>query len=194
MFLEYALCLDPRATLDVGRVADMCNEGGPDALPSRENDMMQREGTMSSGSKACFAAVVLAFGAHAAIAEEKAATPPPAVTQAAPGIKRTILQKFDVPGTSYETTYMRVEFDANLDVPRHTHPGPEASYILDGEVTLTLDGQEPMLLKAGDTTYFPPGIIHSGKIGPKGVVLLNAYVLEKGKPFMVKAESAPAAK
>lgn len=159
---------------------------------------MQSNRTTRAMLTAALGAVVLAGGAVASWSEEKAPSPPPAVTQATPGIKRTILQKFEVPGTNYETTYMRVEFDANMEVPRHTHPGPEASYILDGEVTLTLDGQEPKLMKAGDTTMFAPGIIHSGKIGPKGVVMLNAYVLEKGKPFMVKvepaADAAPVAK
>jgi quercetin dioxygenase-like cupin family protein len=114
---------------------------------------------------------------------------PPAVTQAAPGIKRTVLQKFDVPGTNYETTMMKVEFEPNFEVARHTHPGPEASYVLEGELTLVLDGQEPKLLKTGDTTLFQPAIIHSGKVGPKGVVLLNSYVLEKGKPFMTRVDA-----
>ena len=115
---------------------------------------------------------------------------PPAVTQAAPGIKRTILQKFDVPGTNYETTYMKVEFEPNFKVDRHTHPGPEASYVLEGELTLVLDGQEPKLLQPGASTLFQPGIIHSGLVGPKGVVLLNTYVLEKGKPFLTKVDAA----
>jgi uncharacterized cupin superfamily protein len=33
---------------------------------------------------------------------------------------------------------------------RHTHPGLETSYVLDGEVTLTIDGQPPKVYKAGD--------------------------------------------
>lgn len=133
------------------------------------------------------AAMLFSLAPHAGEAKK-----PPAITEAAPGIKRTILQKFDVPGTNYESTFMRVEFDANFDVPRHTHPGPEASYVFAGEVTLTLDGQAPQRLKTGDTIYFPPGIVHSAKVGPQGVVLLNSYVLEKGKPFMSKVET-PAA-
>ena len=131
---------------------------------------------------------VLVAIAPASRAEEQAK--PPAATQAAPGIKRTILQKFDVPGTNYETTFMKVEFEPNYEVARHTHPGPEASYVLDGEITLILDGQDPKVLKPGDTTLFQPGIIHSGKVGPKGVALLNSYVLEKGKPFMTKVDAA----
>ena len=145
--------------------------------------MMRRFGALGC-------AVLLVAGSAHVWAEE---TPkPPAVTQAAPGIKRTILQKFDVPGTNYETTYMKVEFEPNYEVARHTHPGPEASYVLEGELTLVLDGQEPKLLKAGDTTLFPPGLIHSGKVGPNGVKLLNSYVLEKGKPFMTKVDASGA--
>ena len=117
---------------------------------------------------------------------------PPAITQAAPGIKRTILQKFDVPGTNYETTFMKVEFVPDYAVDRHTHPGPEASYVLEGEITLILDGQDPKVLKPGDTSYFAPGIIHAAKVGPKGVALLNSYVLEKGKPFMTKVDASGA--
>ena len=117
---------------------------------------------------------------------------PPAITQAAPGMKRTILQKFDVPGTAYEQTLMKVEFEPNYDVPRHMHPGPEASYVLDGEIALIAGGKEPQTFRAGDTSYFPAGFVHAGKAGPKGVVLLNSYVLEKGKPFMTKVDAGGA--
>jgi quercetin dioxygenase-like cupin family protein len=146
---------------------------------------------MTAMLKQIAALVVLALaGAPVALrAEEKAAAPPPAATQAAPGIKRTILQKFDVPGTTYEVIFMKVEFVPDFVVDRHTHPGPEASYVLDGEITLLLDGQPPKNLKPGDSTYFPPAIIHSGKVGPKGVVLLNSYTLEKGKPFLTKVDA-----
>ncbi len=141
-----------------------------------------------------FASVVLALlalGTAPAVSRAEEAKPP-AVTQAAPGIKRTILQKFDVPGTNYETTFMKVEFEPDYAVDRHTHPGPEASYVLDGEITLILDGQNPKVLKLGDSSLFQPGIIHSGKVGPKGVVLLNSYILEKGKPFITKVDASGA--
>ncbi len=139
-------------------------------------------------------ALGLALGAVIAVPSAPRAedAKPPAVTQAAPGIKRTILQKFDVPGTNYETTVMKVEFVPDHVVGAHTHPGPEASYVLDGELTLTLDGQEPKLLQAGATSLFAAGVIHSGKVGPKGVVLLNTYVLEKGKPFITRVDAAGA--
>lgn len=133
-------------------------------------------------------AICAAFPMHQARAEDQK---PPAATQAAPGIKREILQKFDVPGTSYETVIMRVSFDANMEIPRHTHPGPEGSYVLEGEVTYMIDGQEPVQRVAGGSITLPGNAIHAAKVGPKGVVLLGSYILEKGKPFMTKVE-APA--
>ena len=145
---------------------------------------------------ACLAVMAFVVCAVPAMAEEtKPAAPAADAPAAVPGPKRTVLQKFDVPGTQYETTVMKVEFEPNFEVARHTHPGNEASYILDGEITLMLEGQEPKVMKAGDTTLFPAGLAHGGKTGPKGVVFLNTYVLEKGKPFLTKVEAAaPAAK
>ena len=117
---------------------------------------------------------------------------PPAVTQAAPGLTRTILQKFEVPGTNYEMTFMKVELVPGYDVPRHVHPGPETSYVLEGEITYMLDGEAPQVLKPGDTKMFNPGQMHSAKVGPSGAKVLGSYVLEKGKPFMTKVDASGA--
>ena len=130
------------------------------------------------------AILALATAPVALRAEDKAAAPPPAATQAAPGIKRTILQKFDVAGTNYETTVMKVEFVPDHVVGAHTHPGTEASYVMEGEITLTTGPGAPLTMKAGDTILFPAGTAHGGKVGPNGVTFLNTYVLEKGKPFI----------
>ena len=65
----------------------------------------------------------------------------PAATQQTATIKRTPLQKFDVPGTSYETVIGIAEIAPNVNIGRHTHPGPESGYMLDGEMVLLIDGQ-----------------------------------------------------
>ena len=132
--------------------------------------------------------IALSFGA---LAEER---PPPAITEAVPGLKRAILQKFDVPGTNYEMVLLRVEFPAGFDVTRHSHPGPEASYVLEGEITYLLDGQPPAKRVAGESIELPMDAIHGAKIGPTRVVLLNSYVLVKGRPLVEPAKGpAPAA-
>ena len=142
---------------------------------------------------AAVASLAVMFVPFMALAEEKTAPPAAAVQAtppATPGIKRTVLQKFDVAGTNLEVTFMKVEFEPGFEVQRHTHPGNEASYIQEGEITLVLEGEEPKLLQAGGTAYFPAGLAHGGKVGLKGVTLINTYVLEKGKPFMTKVEAA----
>jgi quercetin dioxygenase-like cupin family protein len=105
---------------------------------------------------------------------------PPA---AAPGIKRTVLQKFDVPAGERETVSALVELGPNMDAAKHTHPGPETGYIVEGEITLNVDGQPPKLLKVGDSYYVPAGTPHSGRSGANGVKFVGIYVVEKGKPL-----------
>src|ERR1700686_2957539 len=74
---------------------------------------------------------------------------------AAPGIKRTVMQKFDVPAGERETVSALVELPPNTDAAKHTHPGPETGYIVEGEITLNAEGQPPKLLKVGDSYYVP---------------------------------------
>jgi quercetin dioxygenase-like cupin family protein len=123
----------------------------------------------------CAAVVMLAF-AGAALA------------QAPAPIKRTPLQKFDVPGTSYETVIGIAEIVPNVNIGRHTHPGPESGYMLEGEMTLLVDGQPPKPLKAGDSYQIPPGAIHDAKTGAAGAKVIATYVVEKGKPLASPAQ------
>ena len=41
---------------------------------------------------------------------------------------------FDAPGTNYETVI--AEIVPNVNIGRHTHPGLESGYMLEGEMTL----------------------------------------------------------
>jgi len=106
-------------------------------------------------------AAALAIGG-VALAQQMA---PPAPA----GLKRTVLQKFDVPAGDRETVVALVELAANTDAARHTHPGPETGNIVEGEITLNIDGQPPKLLKVGDSYYVPAGAIHGGRSGSSGV-------------------------
>jgi quercetin dioxygenase-like cupin family protein len=108
---------------------------------------------------------------------------PPALAQQTPTIKRTPLQKFDVPGTNYETVIGIAEITPNVNVGRHTHPGPESGYVLEGDFTLLVEGQPPLPLKAGDSYKVPSGAIHDARSGEKGAKVIATYVVEKGKPL-----------
>jgi quercetin dioxygenase-like cupin family protein len=99
------------------------------------------------------------------------------------GLKRTVIQKFDVPAGDRETVVAVIDIPANTDVARHTHPGPEVDYILEGEVNLVVEGQPPKTYRAGDSFAIPQGTPHGGKSGPGGAKLLGTYIVEKGKPL-----------
>jgi len=98
-------------------------------------------------------------------------------------IKRTPLQKFDVPNTSYETVIGIAEIAPNVNVGRHTHPGPESGYLLEGDFTLLVEGQAPKPLKAGESYQVPAGAVHDARTGEKGAKVIATYVVEKGKPL-----------
>jgi quercetin dioxygenase-like cupin family protein len=88
------------------------------------------------------AAIVLVAVANSIAAQQSAAPT---------GIKRTMLQKVEVPGTSYEAITAIAEVPPNTTAGRHTHPGPETGYVVEGAMTLLIEGQPPMALKAGDS-------------------------------------------
>ncbi|HEY6383257.1 MAG TPA: cupin domain-containing protein [Pseudolabrys sp.] len=107
----------------------------------------------------------------------------PAATQQGATIKRTPLQKFDVPGTNCETVIGMAEIVPNVNVGRHTHPGPESGYMVEGEFVLYVEGQPEKIVKAGQSYQIPPGAIHDAKTGPSGPKVVATYVVEKGKPL-----------
>jgi mannose-6-phosphate isomerase-like protein (cupin superfamily) len=51
--------------------------------------------------------------------------------------------------------------------PHHTHLTETAHIILDGEMTLTMDGHSATY-HAGDRVDVPAGALHSARMGPRG--------------------------
>jgi quercetin dioxygenase-like cupin family protein len=105
-----------------------------------------------------------------------------------PGVKRTILETHDVPGTGYQSVLGIAEVGPNVAVARHTHPGPEISYILAGSLTLDVDSQPQRSLAAGQSIFVPAGTPHGGRAGPSGVKVLANWIVEKGKPLASPAK------
>ena len=57
----------------------------------------------------------------------------PHVAQAPqPGSRRTDLQRHDLSAPGREVVQVRVDFDPGYVSPRHTHPGEEIIYVLEG--------------------------------------------------------------
>jgi quercetin dioxygenase-like cupin family protein len=79
---------------------------------------------------------------------------------------------------------MDVVIDAGATVARHTHPGIESSYVMEGKIELPVQGQPTRMLKAGDVFQIPPNTPHAGgkASNPKTRVMIT-YIVEKGKPL-----------
>ena len=115
------------------------------------------------------------------VATEAAAQGAPAATS---GVTRKILSKTDGPTAGYETLLVEAEIDAGVAVARHTHPGIESAYVLEGGFELPIQGQDTRMLKAGDGFMIPPNTPHAGgKPGTAKTKVLITYILEKGKPL-----------
>lgn len=104
------------------------------------------------------------------------------------GIKRELVQKADVSMPNREAIVVRVEVAPGVLAGRHTHPGDEISYVLEGEGEIQIDGEAPKKIKAGDAFVIPAGKIHNPKnTGTVPLKVLAVYVLEKGKPLATPA-------
>ena len=98
-------------------------------------------------------------------------------------VKRTILQRADVPGTNLELIYATVEIAPGFKAGRHFHPGVVMAQVVEGEFWFAPDGQPEKILKAGEALTVPDRAIHNEGATDKGVKLSAVYVLEKGKPL-----------
>jgi quercetin dioxygenase-like cupin family protein len=128
---------------------------------------------MRSQASTIFTALALAIAAACAVT---------ALGQA-PGIKRTLLQRSDV-GESRDAILGVAEIAPGAAAGRHTHPGIEFGYVLEGSASLEIEGEMPKLLKAGDSYMIPAGRIHDARtVGDQPAKVLATYVVEKGKPL-----------
>jgi quercetin dioxygenase-like cupin family protein len=116
-----------------------------------------------------------------ASAQQPAGTPPTAP------IKRTILQRADVPGTNLELIYATVEVSAGFRAGRHTHPGVVMTQVIDGDFWLQFDGQPEQVLRAGESLTLPDRAVHNEGALDKPLKLIVVYVVEKGKPLVSPA-------
>jgi quercetin dioxygenase-like cupin family protein len=126
-----------------------------------------------------FSLAVMAFVATTALASAQ---------DASSGIKRTPLQKIDFPD-NYTTITGLAEIAPGVSAGRHTHPGIETGYVLEGETVLSIDGQPDITMKAGESYTIPAGVPHDAKaVGEKPVKVLGIYVIERGKPLASPAK------
>jgi quercetin dioxygenase-like cupin family protein len=110
---------------------------------------------------------------------------PPRAAIAQAGIRRTDLQRHDLGTTGREAIQVRVDFAAGAAFGKHTHPGEEIIYVLEGSLEYEVEGKPPVTLKAGDVFFVPAGTVHAAKnVGTSNAAELATYIVEKGKPVL----------
>jgi quercetin dioxygenase-like cupin family protein len=83
----------------------------------------------------------------------------------------------------------KVELDEGVAAGRHSHPGDEISYVLEGEGELLIEGEDPRRVKAGESFVIPAGTVHDAVNTGKGPMkLVGVYVVDKGKPLATPAK------
>jgi quercetin dioxygenase-like cupin family protein len=101
------------------------------------------------------------------------------------GTKRTDLQRHDLSVPGREVIQVRVDFDPGYVSPKHTHPGEEIVYVIEGTLEYQVEGKPPVTLKAGEVLFIPVETIHAAKnVGSGNGAELATYIVEKGKPLL----------
>ena len=81
---------------------------------------------------------------------------------------------------AYSDNIMTVEvhFEKGAIGPLHSHPHEQLTYVLSGEFEFTI-GDETKVVKAGDTLYKQPNIMHGCRCLEAGVLLDNFTPVRK---------------
>jgi quercetin dioxygenase-like cupin family protein len=102
------------------------------------------------------------------------------------GFTRMIIERQDLSVAGREIVQSVVEIPAGMHAGRHTHPGEEVGYVLEGTLTLMVDGKPAQTVKAGESFFVPAGTIHDGK-ALAAVKVLSTHIVEKGQPLATPA-------
>jgi quercetin dioxygenase-like cupin family protein len=108
-----------------------------------------------------------------------------AVQQQVPGLTRTDLQQHDLSIPGREVIQNRVEMDSDAPAIRHSHPGEEIIYVLEGSLQYEIDGDPPKTVSAGEALTVPAERVHAVRnVGDGKAAELATYVVEKDKPLL----------
>ena len=89
---------------------------------------------------------------------------------------------------------IRVDYEpAGFTRGTHRHPAGAYVYVIDGSVMFGVDDREPVVLKAGESFYEPPGALHSVSRNASRELpasLIAFFVLEDGQCATVHESEA----
>jgi quercetin dioxygenase-like cupin family protein len=109
--------------------------------------------------------------------------------QQTPAVKRTILQKQGLQAEGQEGVMALVEIPPGAREGRHTHPAEGFVYVLEGTLTVDMEGKPTATYKAGDSFFIERGKIHEGvNNGTTPVKAVAVFVADKGKPMTTQVK------
>ncbi len=122
--------------------------------------------------------IIVAAGMVAAAALSQQARPPASGFQAKP--------YFEMPLEKDPSRVVRLQ---NVVIPPgagnqfHRHPGDQWWAVQEGEVTFTVKGQQPRVMKPGDFVYVPRGTIHRNQnLSKLPARSIELNITDKDKP------------
>jgi quercetin dioxygenase-like cupin family protein len=137
--------------------------------------------TMTRRDFAGFASCAICLATGFAATDASAQGTAPAATA---GVSRKVLSQMDGPAPGYVTLVVAIEIEPGVLIARHTHPGIESGYVIEGGLDLPIEGLPTVTLKPGDGFQVPVGRPHAGgKNGDQKTRIVSTYVVEKDKPL-----------
>ena len=109
-----------------------------------------------------------------------------APTQPSP-VKRTILQKADLPGTNLELIYATVEITAGFKAGRHSHPGVVMFQVVEGNSGSPRTASRRRFFMRANVHDPRPRRSQRGRRG-RPVKISVVYAVEKGQPLASPAK------
>ena len=122
------------------------------------------------------ASALIAASAVAAHAQQPAATGPEQTT-------RYFATPLEKDPSRIVRMQMQLHAPGKPGNPFHTHDGDQWQVVLEGEITYTVRGEPPRLLKAGEWVYIPRGTVHRNEnLSGKPVRTIELVIADKDKP------------
>lgn len=110
--------------------------------------------------------------------------------QAQQGIKRIALERVDLSDVPGKTAVMGIaEIAPGTAAGRHSHPGYEIGYMIEGTSVMQFDGEPPREVKAGESYVIPAGTVHDARaVGDTPARVIAIYIVDRDKPFATPAK------
>ncbi len=127
---------------------------------------------------------VLAAAATLAVPHALGAEPPKPAT----GFSRKVVLDQDLSIADRHGVIALIEFAVGGAATRHSHPGEEPGYVIEGTVQLEIDDKPAQVFKTGETFFIPAGTIHPARnAGTTPAKVVSSYFAEKGQPLATPA-------